>query len=171
MPEDTPEPIHASTGEEGRGEDRRPRPHGASGALRGASRGQPGHGASRRPTSGSRSSSTRGSRAATISTKAAFSWSATMSELTHKADTAAENELQNLISSIRPLVSAKFNERFPIERRRRSGFAYLADAIIDDFLILEAEGKDSASADNEKRDEALRTQGKESHLPTSLWSR
>jgi hypothetical protein len=85
--------------------------------------------------------------------------SARMSELTHRADTPGENELQNLISAIRPRVSAKFNERIPIESER-AGFAYFPDAIIDDFLILEAEGKGSASANNDKRDEELRRLGK-----------
>jgi len=85
--------------------------------------------------------------------------SARMSELTRRADTPSENELQNLISSIRPRVSAKYNERIPIESER-TGSAYFPDAIIDDFLILEAEGKGSASADNEKRDEELRRLGK-----------
>ena len=85
--------------------------------------------------------------------------SARMSELTRKADTTGENELQNLISSIRPRVSAKYNERIPVESER-AGSAYFPDAIIDDFLILEAEGKGSASADNEKRDEELRKLGK-----------
>lgn len=85
--------------------------------------------------------------------------SARMSELTHKADTPGENELQDLISSIRPRVSAKYNERIPIESER-AGSAYFPDAIIDDFLILEAEGKGSASAGNEKRDEELRKLGK-----------
>jgi hypothetical protein len=85
--------------------------------------------------------------------------SARMSELTRKADTPAENGLQNLISSIRPRVSARFNERIPIESER-AGSAYFPDAIIDDFLILEAEGKGSASADNERRDEELRKLGK-----------
>jgi very-short-patch-repair endonuclease len=85
--------------------------------------------------------------------------SARMSEVTRRTDTPAENELQNLISSIRPRVSAKFNERIPIESER-VGSAYFPDAIIDDFLILEAEGKGSASADNEKRDEELRKLGK-----------
>jgi hypothetical protein len=82
-----------------------------------------------------------------------------MSELTHRADTPGENELQNLISSIRPRVSAKYNERIPIESER-PGCAYFPDAIVDDFLILEAEGKGSASAHNEKRDEELRRLGK-----------
>ncbi|MGA2198750.1 MAG: hypothetical protein ABSG45_02310 [Nitrososphaerales archaeon] len=82
-----------------------------------------------------------------------------MSELARKTDTLAENELQNLISSIRPRVWARYNERIPIESDRPDG-AYFPDAIIDDFLILEAEGDGSASADNEKRDEELRRQGK-----------
>jgi hypothetical protein len=82
-----------------------------------------------------------------------------MSELTHRADTPGENELQNLISSIRPRVSAKYNERIPIESER-AGSAYFPDAIIDDFLVLEAEGKGSASAGNERRDEELRRLGK-----------
>lgn len=85
--------------------------------------------------------------------------SARMSELSKKADTPGENELQNLISSIRPYVSAKYNERIPVESER-VGSAYFPDAIIDDFLILEAEGKGSASADNERRDEELRKLGK-----------
>jgi hypothetical protein len=85
--------------------------------------------------------------------------SARMSELTHKADTPAENELQDLISSIRPRLSAKYNERIPIESEK-AGSAYFPDAIIADFLILEAEGEGSGSADNEKRDEELRKQGK-----------
>ena len=85
--------------------------------------------------------------------------SARMSELTRRADTPAENELQNLISSIRPRVSAKYNERIPIESER-AGSAYFPDAIIDDFLILEAEGKGSSSADNPERDEELRKLGK-----------
>ena len=85
--------------------------------------------------------------------------SARMSELIHKADTPAENELQDLISSIRPRLSAKYNERIPIESER-AGSAYFPDAIIDDFLVLEAEGEGSGSADNEKRDEELRKQGK-----------
>jgi hypothetical protein len=82
-----------------------------------------------------------------------------MSELTRKADTPGENELQDLISSIRPRVPAKYNERIPIESER-AGSAYFPDAMVDDFLILEAEGKGSASADNEKRDEELRRLGK-----------
>ena len=85
--------------------------------------------------------------------------SARMSELARKTDTLAENELQNLISSIRPRVWARYNERIPIESERPDA-AYFPDAIIDDFLILEAEGDGSASADNEKRDEELRRQGK-----------
>ena len=85
--------------------------------------------------------------------------SARMSELSRKADTPSENELQDLTSSIRPRVSAKYNERIPIESER-AGSAYFPDAIIDDFLILEAEGKGSASAGNEKRDEELRKLGK-----------
>ena len=85
--------------------------------------------------------------------------SARMSELTHRADTPAENQLQDLISSIRPRVSAKFNERIPFESER-AGSAYFPDAMIDDFLILEAEGKGSASRDNHKRDEELRRLGK-----------
>jgi hypothetical protein len=85
--------------------------------------------------------------------------SARMSELTHRADTPAENQLQDLISSIRPRVSAKFNERIPFESER-AGSAYFPDAMIDDFLILEAEGRGSASAGNEKRDEELRKLGK-----------
>jgi very-short-patch-repair endonuclease len=85
--------------------------------------------------------------------------SARMSELTRRADTPAENQLQNLISSIRPRVSAKFNERIPFESERADS-AYIPDAMIDDFLILEAEGRGSASAGNEKRDEELRELGK-----------
>jgi hypothetical protein len=85
--------------------------------------------------------------------------SARMSELTRKADTPGENELQNLISSIKPRVSPKYNERVPIGSER-PGSAYFPDAIIDDFLILEAEGRGSASAGNEKRDEEIRKLGK-----------
>lgn len=83
-----------------------------------------------------------------------------MSELTRKTDTGAENELQDLISSIRPCVAALYNERIQVEDGRDEEAAYFPDAIIDDFLILEAAGKGSASAQNEKRDEALRRQGK-----------
>lgn len=91
-----------------------------------------------------------------------------MSELSRKADTPAEIELQNLISSIRPRVWAKYNERIPIETERE-GSAYFPDAIIDDFLILEAEGKGSASAGNERRDEELRKLGKRViHLPNRI---
>jgi hypothetical protein len=66
--------------------------------------------------------------AAPEKTRAYSGRSARMSELTHRADTPGENELQNLISSIRPRVSAKYNERIPIESER-AGSAYFPDAI------------------------------------------
>jgi hypothetical protein len=85
--------------------------------------------------------------------------SARMSELTRKTDTPGENALQNLLSSIRPRLSVKYNERIPIESDKM-GSAIFPDAIVNDFLVLEAEGKGSGSSRNEKRDEELKKLGK-----------
>src|SRR5438876_9704779 len=94
--------------------------------------------------------------------------SARLSELAHKIETPAENELHNLICSIRQRVWAKYNERIAVESEKPDA-AYFPDAVIDDFLIVEAEGEGSASADNEKRDEKLRKQGKRIiHLPNRI---
>lgn len=82
-----------------------------------------------------------------------------LSESTRRADTPAENELQNLLSSIRG-VTVDYNRRIPVEGPKGDE-ALFADALIDGWLALEVEDpKGSASYENAERDAKLIQLGK-----------
>lgn len=94
-------------------------------------------------------------------------FSNTMSQVTRKADTPSENELQRLIASTH--VPAQYNPPIEIEGELRANGgakAYRPDALLDGWLILEAEGAGSGSAENPKREAYLQGKGyRILHLP------
>lgn len=90
-----------------------------------------------------------------------------MGESTTRSDTPAENSLQTLLAPFSVELDAHFGQDndIPVDEDK----SYHPDVLIGKWLILEAEGEGSASADNPKREEALTKLGyRLIHIPNRV---